>query len=239
MATFEFDMPDGTKKRAIGNTPEEAWQSVNASLAPPSEPRKPGEKEPLKLGEPIDVLRGVSQGLLDPVEGLVQLAEKTTGWDLAPKGLRDWARDYRKKAQSTVLGQGGEIGGNLLWSAVPGVGAARTAALAGRVAPWLGRATVGAVGGMAAPVSGGGSEEDYWRAKQNQASLGAIGGTALPAIAGAAARAGQIPAHISYYHPLASSLANVAAQGAGAAGRGLQTIAPEAAGAAAGEIWGQ
>src|SRR5882672_11194374 len=152
MATFEFDMPDGTKKRAIGNTPEEAWQSVNASLAPPSEPRKPGEKGPLKIGDPVEFLRGVSQGVMDPIEGLVQLAEKSTGWNIAPEGLRNWAREYRKQAQSTIAGQGGEVVGNIAGFMIPGMVAARMPALFS-AAGLGGRAIMGAAGGLAQPVT--------------------------------------------------------------------------------------
>jgi hypothetical protein len=131
-----------------------------------------------KVGNELDLLQGVIQGTIDPVEGIVQLAEKSGNWHLAPQATRDWARNYRKQAQSTMLGMGGEVLGNvapsLLWPAA-GVASAASRALAGTIA------------GALQPVSGSG---DYWRTKRAQALLGGLGGVGLPALAGQAARAG-------------------------------------------------
>ena len=130
----------------------------------------------LKIGDEIDLLRGVSQGLIDPIEGIVQLAEKSTGWELAPDSVRSWAREYRKKAQSTAMGIGGEVVGNIAPALVfP----------AGTAASLIERGIAGGIAGGVEPVSGGG---DYWRTKAGQVAAGAITGGAAPAISGAVGR---------------------------------------------------
>lgn len=136
-----------------------------------------------QFGDAVDLLQGVSQGLIDPIEGITQLAEKSTGWHIAPQAVKDWARNYRKQARSTMLGVGGEVAGNI----VPGV-------LGGEVGevPMVARALSGAALGAAQPVSGGGN---YRRTKMDQAIWGGLGGAALPAVAGLAGRAAPYLAH--------------------------------------------
>jgi hypothetical protein len=162
-----------------------------------------------KIGNELDLLQGVAQGLIDPVEGIVQLAEKSTGWDIAPQGVKDWARNYRKQARSTMLGIGGEVAGNIAPSLLLPGGAAGTAA------SWGERALTGAVAGMAQPVSGGG---DYWQTKKAQMAAGGIGGAALPPVAGVAGRTiGAIPSgimHLLHRGSPAVPLANLATQAA-------------------------
>jgi hypothetical protein len=175
-----------------------------------------------KLGNELDLLQGVAQGLIDPVEGIVQLAEKSTGWDLAPQGVKDWARDYRKQARSTMLGMGGEVAGNLAPSLIPGIGPLGTGAA------WADRALIGSVAGVAQPVSGGG---DYWQTKKAQEAAGAIGGAVLPPLAGAAGRTfAAIPSSIMHFLHRGSPavpLANLATQAA-------SRLSPRAVGAVAG-----
>jgi hypothetical protein len=138
-----------------------------------------------EFGTATDLLQGVAQGLIDPIEGLVQLAERSTDWKIAPQGVRDWARNYRKQARSTMMGMGGEIVGNIAPAfVVPGAGGAS----------FLSRALGGAVAGGLQPVSGG-SDSDYWRTKRDQMAMGAVGGSTLPALAGQVARAGPALAH--------------------------------------------
>jgi hypothetical protein len=174
-----------------------------------------------KLGNELDLLQGVAQGLIDPVEGIVQLAEKSTGWNLAPQGIKDWARDYRKQARSTMLGMGGEVVGNLAPSLIPG-GAIGTGAA------WADRALTGAVAGMAQPVSGGG---DYWQTKRAQTALGGAGGAVVPPVAGAAGRTiAAIPSSIMHFLHRGSPavpLANLATQAA-------SRLSPRAVGAVGG-----
>jgi hypothetical protein len=141
-----------------------------------------------KLGNEIDLLQGVSQGLIDPVEGLVQLAERSQHWVRAPQGLRDWARSYRRQARSTMLGVGGEVAGNVLPAVLFPAG---TAAALGE------RAVAGAIAGAAQPVSGGGN---FWRTKAGQAILGGLTGGAAPvaanAVGGIAPALGQMASHM-------------------------------------------
>lgn len=234
MPTYEFDLPNGKKARAEGQTPEEAWRNYNfanpARAAAGSDPANPAEHG-RRLGDPVDMLKGVMQGWLDPIEGLAQLAEKSTGWKLAPKELRDWARDYRNRVQSTPMGQIGEFAGNIVnpTSFIPGAGAARAI-------PMMVRAGVGAAGGAAQPVSG---DQDYWRTKANQALLGAVTGASLPAVAAAARRAGQVPTHFSIFHPFTSGVLNTGLGAVAATGRQLGRVSPGAAGLAVGEVEGQ
>lgn len=137
----------------------------------------------MKIGDPVDLLHGVMQGLIDPIEGITQLAEKSTGWTLAPESVKNWAREYRNRARSTAMGIGGEVVGNIAPALMfPGT----TAASLGE------RAIAGAVAGGAQPVSGGG---DYWRTKADQAVGGAIGGAIGPGAIGAGARAAPFLMH--------------------------------------------
>lgn len=252
MATFEFDLPNGKKAKAEGNTPEEAWRNYNFANPPAEDTggRAPNPAEHgRKLGNAVDVLRGIAQGWLDPVEGVVQLAEQSTGWHLAPDRLRNWARDYRNRAQSTWAGIGGEVAGNIFnpVTAIPGaavgraVGAAASrlpgaAATAGR-ALTAERAGQGAVAAASQPVSGGG---DYWRAKANQTLVGGAAGAALPALAGAAARgAERLPTHFSWHHPVASLIGSTAGPTlSGVAGQAAR-LTPEQTGRLAGEATGE
>jgi hypothetical protein len=141
-----------------------------------------------QFGNEIDLLQGVSQGLIDPVEGLVQLAERSTGWKMAPQSVRDWARNWRRQARSTMLGAGGEVAGNVLPAVLFPAG---TAAALGE------RAVAGAVAGAAQPVSGGGN---FWLTKAGQAVLGALTGGAAPvaanAVGGIAPALGHMASHM-------------------------------------------
>jgi hypothetical protein len=198
----------------------------------------PGET--MRWGSASDVLDGVMQGLLDPIEGMVQLAEHAGGHKIAPDSLRNWARDYRKKVQGSWFGQGGEFLGNAATFAIPFAGAARGAAAANtalRAVPAAARAIEGATAAELQPVSGGG---DYWKTKRSQAVGGAALGSTLPALAKGAGyvapwltrfTAGHMP-HWLWNASGGGSLPAVASQAAGA-------VAPGAVGGVVGEIQGQ
>lgn len=167
-------------------------EQLNAHVAAERVPAKSktADKGVTRFGNATEVLVGVSQGLIDPVEGLVQLAEKSSGWKLAPDSVRKFARDWRNRAQSSYAGIGGEVVGNVLpFLASGGSSAAGTAASllprAARVAPLLERVTAGAVAGGLQPVSG---DSDYLRTKLEQAAGGAVLGGAVPSLANLAGR---------------------------------------------------
>ena len=129
---------------------------------PKEEPRKGRDGIHLgkyRVGNEIDLARGVGQGLLDPVEGAAQFAEhvlKKFAPDakVAPDALRKWARDYRKEARSSIAGVGGEVIGNLAPGLITG---GLTQGLG-----WGSRLLGGAAAGALQPVSGDG---DFWRTK--------------------------------------------------------------------------
>jgi hypothetical protein len=186
-----------------------------------------------KVGDPIDLLQGISQGLIDPVEGIVQLAEKSTGWKIAPQNVRDWARNYRNQARSTMLGVGGEVVGNIAPALVLPGGAMGTAASLGE------RAIAGAVAGGLQPVSGGG---DYWRAKANQAILGGLTGGGLAPLARQAARIapflGHTAAHMHFIPGAGVRLGQLAAMPISGAARQVAKLPAGASGAVAGMPYG-
>ena len=128
----------------------------------------------------IDVAAGIAQGLIDPVEGLVQILERSTGKKLAPERVRDLARTLRDRAQASGLGIAGEVVGNILPAILTmGESAPLTAASI------LPRAAAGATMGALQPVRG---DSDFWNTKVRQALLGAGAGVTLPALASAARR---------------------------------------------------
>lgn len=259
MDAFTFTGPDGKEYTEEGLTKRDAFEKLQKRLG--NDPRtgerlKPGQGIP-KWGDPVEFGKGAIQGaVLDPIEGLIQLAEKSTGWR-APNafGLRDWARDYRARVQGTHLGQAGEVVGNVAGLALPGgavargvtgatraVGAASRALGAANVgrrihqaAGVVGRGTAGALAGEAMPVQGAQSDEEYWRAKNNQALLGLGIGSTLPAVAQAASRYGaHLPSGTGawWHHPFAAAV-GPAARGAGSIG---QRISPAGAAGAAADL---
>jgi hypothetical protein len=136
-----------------------------------------------EVGNFVELMRGVSQGLIDPIEGIAQLAEHSTGMKLAPDIVRQYARDWRKRARGTYAGVGGEVLGNVLPALLTG-GASS-----------LGEGIIaGAVAGGAQPVEGGG---DYWQTKLNQVGAGAFTGGAGPAVARGVAGLTHIPPGIA------------------------------------------
>lgn len=143
-----------------------------------------------KLGNEIDLMAGVAQGVIDPIEGIVQLAEKSSGWHLAPEGVKNMARALRNRAQSSALGIGGEVAGNLLPMII---------APEAEAAGWLGRAAAGAARAGMQPVSGG-KDNDYWATKGAQLAGGAAAG---PAGAALARGAGKVAPYLPFVgHPL-------------------------------------
>lgn len=245
MATWEWAYK-GKTVRGEGETEEEAWNNFLRSA-----PADPGQGYPVAETKPWGDLRelgiGLAQGVIDPVEGLAQLAEHVSGVHTPmPDSVRNWFRDLRKRAQSTRAGQAGEIVGNIGGLAIPGSVVARGVGLAGKGAGLVGRAVglpagfagragTGLVAGVAEPVQGAPSDEAYWHTKANQAIAGlGIGSTLGPVASGLA---GIVPpvTHFGTTHPLSSLLAS-AARGVGragaATGRVGERIAPGTAAAA-------
>lgn len=257
MGTWRW-IVNGKEVRGEGETEEEAWANYNF-VNPGPEHGGPGRGYPTPSpeGDATAFGKGAIQGFaLDPIEGLIQLAEKSTGWK-APNmfGLRDWARNYRNQVQSTTAGRVGEIGGNIAGMAIPGgavargvtgatraVGAASRALGAANVgrrihqaAGVVGRGTAGALAGEAMPVQGAQSDEEYWRTKNNQALLGLGIGSTLPAVAQAASRYGAHLPGITgawWHHPYGAAVGPVT-RGVGAVG---QRIPPAGAAGAAADI---
>jgi hypothetical protein len=208
-------------------TDPELLKQLNAGRTPegPAEPqRSPGYVGPRLVGYPVgigtDLAMGVGQGLLDPIEGLIQMAEKSTDWKLAPDSIRNWARSYRNDARSTLMGMGGEVLGNVL----PGA-----SGLAGRVVGLIPRIVSGAAMGAAQPVEGGG---DYWKTKRNQASWGGITGGLLPPVAQGLGGLYSIPAPIArwlgiHHLPLQSIVQQASRLPAGSYGRVAGQVAGE------------
>ena len=178
-----------------------------------------GERKFQLIGpEPeIDLLRGVAQGLIDPVEGIVQLAEKSTGWKMAPESLRNWAREFRSRVQSSGPGIAGEVVGNV----APALFSGGMTAM-----PLTARLVAGAAGGAMQPVSG---SADYWKTKLGQSVLGGVAGGSLPALAAAASAAPRwaaskvLPKAVMHWWPQSTgqgTLTNLAQRlGAAAPGR--------------------
>ena len=80
-------------------------KELNASRVPPTpEEGKPRPRRK-RIGDFTEGAVGVSQGLLDPVEGAAQFAEQVLqklapGTKVAPDSVRNWARDWRNRARS-------------------------------------------------------------------------------------------------------------------------------------------
>lgn len=149
----------------------------------------PAVPDQMKMGEAMDIVKGMGQGLLDPFEGLAQLAEHIAHHKLAPDAIRQWAKDYRKQVQGTYLGVGGEVLGNVAGLAIPGGAIGRATSIGGRIAEGVGE---GALSGALQPVTGGG---DYWATKRRQAVEGGLAGGAGPVVVGPATNAAAMLAH--------------------------------------------
>jgi hypothetical protein len=245
MPTWEWTLPNGKKAQGTGKDEREAW-SVYLRNQELIEPPAPGSEEekglPKKSGDATDVFEGVLQGLIDPIEGLGQLAEHITGLK-APESIRKRLKDFRTKVQSTVGGEIGEIGGNIAGAFIPGMAGTRLLRGAGMLAPTArlsantlaARAAAGAAMSAAQPVESG---DDYWRTKANQALTGAALGGSLSSIASRAAgiRAPTGPFH---WHELVHPKQAIALRAAGPAGRLASRLPAGAIPAAVGDVEGQ
>lgn len=227
MATWEWQY-QGKTVRGEGETEGEAWQNFLRSVPVSTYPTAPSVASSVRSGIK-DVTIGFGQGALDPIEGLIQLAEKGTGLHLAPQWLRNWAHDYRTRAQSTTMGQIGEVAGNIFNPAylIPGVAPARAATLGGR-------ALIGAGAGLTQPVEG---DSNYWKTKGWQAAAGALGGSIAPTLGSVMAKARGLTPHWSSMHPGASVAGMVLNPVVGGTGELLERIPPGPAGRAAGRIF--
>lgn len=238
MATWEFPLPDGTKVTGEGATKEAAWKNyLYSKRIKDIGTNAPASEKPTPRGQWQDIFYGVGQGLLDPIEGMVQMAEHVANHKIAPDTVRNWAKDFRKNVQSTWAGRAGELGGNIAGLALPGAGLARTVSGMARAIPKVsaavgdivGSGTSGALMGESIPVQGAQTEDEYWNTKRNQAAAGALAGGTLPSVARGLRSVVPPSAHFSYHHPWFSVLPRLAR----GTGNVLHQIAPESAGAAA------
>jgi hypothetical protein len=159
------DLPAGWELSPDQTVPEIDPGAGPAGSAAPHERSRP----PLRLGNPEDILAGLAQGVLDPIEGIGQLIEHATGKQVPLGVIRKWANALEERAHSSILGNISEFGGNLAYAAIPGAFGAGGSSSLGALA----RIAAGAGGGLAAPVE---SDKPYWRSKLNQAAIGAVGG---------------------------------------------------------------
>jgi len=165
-------------------TDPELLKRLNAGRTAQPDTAGGGRESQFRLGNEIDLAKGVGLGVADPFVGLAQLvehvAQKATGRKVkvAPDVVRNWVRDYRKDVQSSAAGISGEVIGNVLPALFSG-GTSLT--------PTIGtRLLAGGVAGALQPVSG---SADYWKTKLGQTVMGAGAGATLPALAAAAAAA--------------------------------------------------
>jgi hypothetical protein len=170
--------------------------------APQQAPEAPQQPE---IAQPAETYSGWVKGLRDPVDALSQMlyesipedvkksgdalnnwiAEKTGLLEPIPEdGFGEQLRQQEETYQAGRQAEGDEgidwdrIGGNILSTAVPGVGAARAVApvsTAGKIATGVG---TGAAYGTLTPTQ----EEDFWSAKAEQAGIGAVLGGAIPGV---------------------------------------------------------
>ena len=201
MPKFTFTMPDGTKRVVTapeGTTAQQAWGYAN-------EPRavgQPGHQPPADFGStPLNFAAGVGQGLLDLPEGAAQLAEHIPYVGGAvraviPNSLRDWAKNYRQRAESTIAGEVGEFAGNVLPAFLqPELGIAR----AGEAVPYIGKALGfggrvlerGTLPATVQPVDASKSKDDFWDRKKLQAEIGTGLGAAGETVASLLGRIGR------------------------------------------------
>ena len=180
----------------------------------PSKPYTVGEPKfdptkPYQVPEPpaqdfgsttLNLAAGVGQGVLNIPEGAAQLAEHLpyvggAVRSMIPQALRDWAKNYQRRAEASTAGRVGEFAGNVLpFLFQPELGIASRAATLGRIPGFLGRvferATLPSVAEPVTPKPQG--DDDYWQQKGKQALIGTAIGTPLEAIAsGGAALTGR------------------------------------------------
>lgn len=207
MTTFTFNGPNGQTKTIDAPTREDAIRQLNSGIANPPAVGQPGH--PLQKTDPApqdfgstgaNLAAGAAQGLLNPVEGAAQLAEHLpyvggVVRSVIPQGLRDWAKNFQSRAESTTAGRVGEFAGNVApFLFQPELGVARAAS----AAPYLGR-TLGFLGRLAErgtlpaslepvpeqPKPSGKmvAPDDFWTQKLHQAEVGTAVGAPFEAVA--------------------------------------------------------
>jgi len=192
MTKFTVTGPDGKQYRGVeAPTADEATRLIQQRLAhaPPDfgSPTNP----PQDFGStPANLAAGFGQGLLDPIEGLGQMAEHLplvggAVRAMIPDALRNWAKNYQRRVGASTAGEIGEFAGNVVpWLFQPELAAGRIASTVPRVAARIAeRATLPAT---LQPVPQPGN--DFWTQKGEQAAVGTALGAPLEAVAGSAAR---------------------------------------------------
>lgn len=224
MTQYTFNNPSTGQSVTIdAPTHDDAVRQLHDRLSPRSlgAPGHPATSAPAARdfgNTPLNFAAGVGQGLLDLPEGAAQLAEHIpyVGGAVSaviPSGLRDWARNYRQRAESTTAGEVGEFAGNVIPAFLqPELGIARAAEAVpyiGKGLGFLGRvfergtlpATLQPVDttlGKPKPrnlndlVTGGGTPtDDFWDRKKLQAEIGTGLGAAGETVASLLTRIGR------------------------------------------------
>jgi len=200
-----------TKEQALALASARLRLNQKAEPAPEAPQQAPEAPQQPEADQPAETYSGWVKGLRDPVDALSQMlyesipedvkksgdalnnwiAEKTGLLEPIPEGgFGEQLRQQEETYQAGRQAEGDEgidwdrIGGNVLSTAVPGVGAARAVAPAstlGKIATGVG---TGAAYGTLTPTQ----EEDFWPAKAGQAGIGAAFGGALPGVGAAAGK---------------------------------------------------
>lgn len=226
MPKYRITLPDGTVHEEEGVTQRDAWNSLQTKLGKSvlpgreGQPALPHETGGVKRGPgqiAINILKGILQGGLDPVEGAIQLGEHIAGSKIPLDTWRKTLRDFRKDVRSTPEGRIGEFGGNVAVLGVPGMAAMRGAAMAGLGARTLSGAVGGATSGMMQPVQGARNDADYWATKGGQAALGTLAGGASPWLGGVVSQWARDFRHLPWWarHSLGLTVAPYAARPVG------------------------
>lgn len=204
MPAFKFRGPDGTVRTIEAPTREQAIEMLRGQVSgtpPPGigSPTHPTES-PQDFGStPANLAAGVGQGLLDPIEGGVQLLEHAPyiGGAVSaaiPSGLREGARRFRQRAEASTAGEIGEVAGNILpFLFQPELGLARGLAAVPKIGKALGfggrvleRGTLPAALEPVDTSQGG----DFASQKLAQTAVGTVLGTGGEAVASTLGRAG-------------------------------------------------
>lgn len=167
--------------------------------------------------------------VLDPVEAIQQMGENAplVGSTIKrgiPEVVRQWERDFEKRATATPAQRAGRIVGDIFNPAyllAPELGLGRIGQFA-RLAPEIRSGIVGTLGGLLQPEEG---DDFSWKEKGLQGLLGTIMGTTLGHFSSQhvnrqAVEAGNAAAKAAYDKALAAHQTNVqAADAANAAGK--------------------
>lgn len=241
MPSYEFTLSDGTTHKVTGASPEDAYASLIARMP------AAGQEQHSFAG---DFGRGFRQGLVDPIDGAIEIANHVVSRTLTPERLQEWQRSAQ---QAGWTGTAGRVLGNVInpLNLIPASWAGRAAAvlpLAGRAAT-AARAAVG--GATAAGLHPVGKTDDYTMSKLGQVALGGATAGSLGALASQAAATvrttpgGHLAAHmfghalgLPWYlrYPFVRAVGPSISQAGQAGARTLGSIPPGSAGAAAGEL---